>query len=137
MKFISPDVFGFLTPFSSSKTLVASTKNLDKNPSFQLPDQVEFVGLDVPEPIALMNILAKRGCNRVLWECGPNLASLAIKQGCVQELEVFIAPKLMGGSAVRTPIGDLGFSSMDQLLEISGLCLEGVGSDLLIKGFLN
>ena len=120
-----------------AKTIVASGKNINETRSTDLPDQVEVVCLDASEPMALMDSLAKRGCNKVLWECGPSLASLAIDQGCVQEVAVFIAPKLMGGVPARTPLAELGFSSMDQLLEIQKLSVKGVGTDLLIKGYLN
>lgn len=48
--------------------------------------------------------MALRGCNQVLWECGPELAAAAIAEGCVQELAAVIAPKLMGGQPARTPL---------------------------------
>ena len=72
--------------------------------------------LELPacEPLALLEALAQRGCNQVLWECGPELAAAAIRQDCVQELAVVIAPKLLGGVEARTPIGDLGLTRLDQ-----------------------
>ncbi|NCU92114.1 MAG: bifunctional diaminohydroxyphosphoribosylaminopyrimidine deaminase/5-amino-6-(5-phosphoribosylamino)uracil reductase RibD, partial [Synechococcaceae bacterium WB7_1B_046] len=75
---------------------------------------IERLPLDRCEPQQLMEALANRGCNRVLWECGPELAAGAIGQGCVQHIAAVIAPKLLGGIAACTPLGDLGFLSMEQ-----------------------
>ena len=88
------------------------------------------------EPNALLKDLASRGCNRVLWECGPSLAAAALQQGCVQELAVVIAPKLMGGALARTPLGDLGFTAMDQVLPLSLASAQKLGDDLLLQGQL-
>lgn len=89
--------------------------------------------LELPscEPAALMEALAARGCNRVLWECGPELAAAALRQGCVQELAAVIAPKLLGGQAARTPLGDLGQESLDQAQPWRELERTNLGSDWL------
>ena len=92
---------------------------------------VERLVLPACEPAALLAALAARGCNRVLWECGPELATAALRQGCVQELKAVIAPKLLGGLAARSPLGDLGLESMDQVHPWRELTQTGLGSDLL------
>ena len=98
---------------------------------------VEHQMLDRCEPEWLLPELARRGCNRVLWECGPGLASAALQQGCVQEIAAVIAPKLLGGELARTPLGDLGFTAMDQVLSLN--CEPGLslGHDLLLKAQLS
>jgi diaminohydroxyphosphoribosylaminopyrimidine deaminase/5-amino-6-(5-phosphoribosylamino)uracil reductase len=73
---------------------------------------VERLALDACEPRELLQALAERGCNRVLWECGPELAAAALRQDCVQELAAVIAPKLLGGVPARTPTGDLGLTKV-------------------------
>lgn len=89
--------------------------------------------LELPscEPAALMEALAARGCNRVLWECGPELAAAALRQECVQELAAVIAPKLLGGQAARTPLGDLGQESLDQAQPWRELERTNLGGDWL------
>ena len=81
----------------------------------QLLDQigVECLELDPCTPVTVLEALAQRGCNQVLWECGPPLAAEALKQGCVQQLAAVIAPKLLGGLAARTPLGDLGLDDVN------------------------
>ena len=97
-----------------------------------LPEGPECLELLASEPLDLLHALAARGCNRVLWECGPALAAAAVQQGCVQELAVVIAPKLLGGTLARTSLGDLGFSAMDQVIPLSALTAERLGCDLLL-----
>ena len=98
---------------------------------------VDLEQLDRCEPQQLLPALARRGCNRVLWECGPGLASAALQQGCVQEIAAVIAPKLLGGALARTPLGDLGFTAMDQVMSLN--CEPGLslGHDLLLKAQLS
>ena len=80
-----------------------------------------------------MEALAERGCNQVLWECGPELAAAAIRQGCVQEIAAVVAPKLMGGTAARTPLGELNFSAMEEVLQGDWHQCETLGHDWLLR----
>ena len=99
----------------------------------QAPNGPERLELEQCEPLPLMQHLAARGCNQVLWECGSELAAAAIRQGCVQEVAAVLAPKLMGGPAARTPLGELGFTAMDQVLCGQLLPPRPIGDDWLIS----
>jgi len=92
---------------------------------------VERLELAACEPDPLLEALAARGCNRVLWECGPELAAAALRQGCVQELAVVIAPRLLGGLAARTPLGNLGLEGLDLVPSWRELERRDLGGDLL------
>ena len=98
---------------------------------------VELELLERCEPLLLLSALAGRGCNRVLWECGPALAAAALQQGCVQEIAAVIAPKLLGGELARTPLGDLGFTAMDQVQMLSCESARRLGNDLLLQAQLS
>jgi len=92
---------------------------------------VERLALADCGPRALLEELARRGCNQVLWECGPELAAAALRQGCVQELAAVIAPKLLGGVAARTPVGDLDLEAMAQVTPWHSAERSALGADLL------
>ncbi|MCB4377182.1 MULTISPECIES: bifunctional diaminohydroxyphosphoribosylaminopyrimidine deaminase/5-amino-6-(5-phosphoribosylamino)uracil reductase RibD [unclassified Synechococcus] len=113
-----------------ASTLVAHGPDADPN---RLPCGPEGLGLSVCDPLQLMEVLAQRGCNQVLWECGPELAAAAIRQGCVQEIAAVVAPKLMGGTAARTPLGELDFSAMDEVLQGGWHQCEPLGQDWLLR----
>ena len=77
--------------------------------------EVEKVSSDNPELIS--KILAKRGCNKVLWECGPRLATAAIQSKCIQEIITFIAPKILGGENSMNPFCDFKFEEMHEIIK--------------------
>lgn len=92
---------------------------------------VETLELSACEPRPLLEALAGRGCNQVLWECGPSLAAAALRQGCVQRLAAVIAPRLLGGATARTPLGDLGLADLAEARLWTGQQLSRCGPDLL------
>ena len=113
-----------------AQTLVAHGPDAELQ---RFPSGPEELVLSACEPKQLMEALAERGCNQVLWECGPELAAAAIRQGCVQEIAAVVAPKLMGGRAARTPLGDLNFSSMNEVLQGSWHQCAPLGHDWLLR----
>ena len=94
---------------------------------------VERLELPRCEPEALLEALAQRGCNQVLWECGPELAAAALRQGCVQQIAAVLAPKLLGGIAARTPLGELGLVDVNQAEPWGTERLQRLGDDLLLE----
>lgn len=92
---------------------------------------VERLALERCGPLALLGGLAARGCNRVLWECGPQLAATALVEGCVQQVAAVIAPKLLGGLPARTPLGELGLSAINEAQKVEQLKMELLGNDWL------
>ena len=92
---------------------------------------VEQLQLPSCEPLQLLEALASRGCNQVLWECGPELAAAALRQGCVQRIAAVTAPKLLGGLAARTPLGNLNLMDVNQAMPWNSDQLQRLGDDLL------
>mgnify|MGYP001345507406 CR=1 FL=1 len=96
--------------------------------------EVEKVSSDNPELIS--KLLAKRGCNKVLWECGPRLATSAIKSNCIQEIITFIAPKILGGEISMNPFGDFEFREMNEIIKLTDLQFNLISNDICIKSSL-
>ncbi|MBD2103331.1 bifunctional diaminohydroxyphosphoribosylaminopyrimidine deaminase/5-amino-6-(5-phosphoribosylamino)uracil reductase RibD [Leptolyngbya sp. FACHB-261] len=96
---------------------------------------VEVVELDLLTPKTALDYLYSRGLLTVLWECGGTLAAQAIREGTVQKLLAFIAPKIIGGSGF-TPVADLGFTEMTQALQLKQLQVRQLGQDWLFEGYL-
>ena len=119
---------------SKAKTLViydsssANESNLSRIPKCV---EVEKVSSDNPELIS--KILAKRGCNKVLWECGPGLATAAIQSNCIQELITFIAPKILGGENSMNPLSDFEFREMHEIIKLSDSQFSLIGNDICVK----
>lgn len=92
---------------------------------------VETLELPACEPLDLLEALAARGCNQVLWECGPELAAAAVRQGCVQEIAAVIAPKLLGGEPARTPLASLGLERVQAAAVLNTATPLALDRDLL------
>ncbi|MEO1180756.1 MAG: bifunctional diaminohydroxyphosphoribosylaminopyrimidine deaminase/5-amino-6-(5-phosphoribosylamino)uracil reductase RibD [Cyanobacteria bacterium J06636_28] len=101
-----------------------------------LPKQVEIITINPLTPAAVLDSLYARGVSNVLWECGGTLTAAALRQGVIQKIWAFIAPKLIGGSQAYTPVGDMGFTKMTEALALNSTELEKIGSDWLIQGYL-
>ncbi len=90
---------------------------------------VERLVLSRCDPLELLEQLGQRGCNQVLWECGPTLAAAALQAGAVQDIAAVIAPRPMGGLPARTPLDDLGYTAMEQVPHWRGDVPRRLGDD--------
>lgn len=122
---------------NKAKTLViydSSTANESYLTRIPKCVEVEKVTSDNPELIS--KLLAKRGCNKVLWECGPKLATPAIKSSCIQEIITFIAPKIIGGENSMNPFGDFEFREMHEIIKLSDSQVSLIRNDICVKSSL-
>ena len=106
----------------------ANEKYLDK-----LPKCVEIAKISSDNPILLSKLLAERGFNKILWECGPKLATSAFQSGCIQETITFIAPKILGGVSSMTPFADFNFEDMNQVKKLNRGEIKFLDNDFCIS----
>lgn len=90
-----------------------------------LPDKSGQVNL-----LALVKLLAEKECNNVLVEAGAELAGAFLQAGLVDELVIYMAPKLLGSSA--RPLLSLPFDCMDQQVGLDITDIRKVGDDIRI-----
>lgn len=86
-------------------------------------------GIDL---VILMMQLAKRNVNSIWVEAGPTLAGLLLKLGLVDELIVYIAPKLLGDTAH----GLVNFPALAHLSDAPKFAftdVQKVGDDLRVR----
>ena len=113
-----------------AKTIIVYGPEGDEAFFDDLPDGPEKLRLNSNDPSELLTLLAKKGCNKILWECGPLLATSAIESKCVQELVVFVSPKLLGGKPAMSPLGSFGFESINSTYKLQHSLLDRKGEDL-------
>ena len=122
------DLSNTLLVYDSS---TANEENLKRIPKNVL---VEKVSSD--DPKILSRILAEKGCNKVLWECGPELATAAVKAGCIQEFITFLGPKIIGGENGMTPFSDFEFNSMNEVINLNLKEIKPIGTDIYLRSYL-
>ena len=120
-----------------AKTLVVYDESSANEKCLEnLPNCVEIEKIPSDNPNLLSKLLAERGLNKILWECGPGLATSAIRNGCIQETIAFIAPKILGGVSSMTPFGELDFEQMDEVKILKKGGIQYLNGDICIKNFL-
>ena len=103
----------------------------------RIPKNVEILKVTSDNPKLVSNILAQKGCNSILWECGPKLATSAIKSDCIQECITFIAPKILGGDDCMTPFSDFQFISMNEIIKLNLKEINRFGDDICLTSNIN
>lgn len=94
---------------------------------FQLSDNEQR--LDVTQ---VMLTLAQLGVNEVHTECGSHLAGSLLKEQLVDEMVVYMAPKILGAQAQSLlDFGEL--TQMDQAIDVNIENITSIGQDLKLQ----
>ncbi len=80
--------------------------------------------------------LGALGVASVLLEGGPHLAGAFLDAGEIDEIRLFLAPLLLGGSAARDPLEGEGVERISEALRALTMSCESVADDLLISARL-
>lgn len=78
--------------------------------------------------------LGRRGVMSVLVEGGQQLSGALLREGLVDKLELFIAPKLLGGGT--RSVLNLGINRMRDIIDLKETHWQKVGNDMLLTGYL-
>ncbi|MDR3211550.1 MAG: bifunctional diaminohydroxyphosphoribosylaminopyrimidine deaminase/5-amino-6-(5-phosphoribosylamino)uracil reductase RibD [Planctomycetota bacterium] len=93
----------------------------------RLPASKAHVDLD-----SLLRELGRRGVNHVLAEGGGELAAGLIEAGLVDEIMLFLAPKVVGGRTAPSPVAGTGISCLAKAAGWRLLEVERVGVDVMV-----
>jgi diaminohydroxyphosphoribosylaminopyrimidine deaminase / 5-amino-6-(5-phosphoribosylamino)uracil reductase len=108
-------------------------------------DALEAAGVQVlvatgeNEPARVRSALEQLGAlgvTAMLLEGGPHLAGAFLDAGEIDEIRLFLAPLLLGGSAARDPLEGKGVEQISEALRALTFDCERVGEDLLVSARL-
>ena len=85
---------------------------------------------------AALDQLGSQGISSVLLEGGPHLAGAFLDAGEIDEIRLFLAPLLLGGSSARDPLEGEGVERISEAVRPLDFDWENVGGDLLISARL-
>lgn len=83
---------------------------------------------------SLMDYLGERGIDSVLIEGGSLVSSSALEAGVVDEVMLFVAPKIIGGEDAKSPVGGEGIRWMKDAIALKDVEVQTLGPDILIRG---
>ena len=82
----------------------------------------------------LLDELAKRGVQQVLVEGGPQVAASFLREGLVDEICVYIAPKVLG--SVGTAYIGKSLTGWEQAIGLHCVQIKAFGDDIRLRGIL-
>ncbi len=82
----------------------------------------------------VMAELGRRGCTNVLTEAGPGILGSLFDSSLIDEVHIFIAPRLVGGTLARAAIGGQGLESIPAIPNVQRIRHTSIGDDLLLEG---
>lgn len=97
-----------------------------------------YINTDEAGNISFKDILYKLGemkITSVLVEGGSRVFYRIFKEGLVDKIFIFLAPKLLLGKGIPFMNGD-GISKISDAVKIKNLSVENIGEDILVKGYL-
>ncbi len=86
--------------------------------------------------VSALDQLGALGVTSVLLEGGPHLAGAFFDAGEVDEVRLFLAPVVLGGSTARDPLEGEGAERIAEATRALSLDVERIGSDVLISARL-
>ena len=88
----------------------------------------------MPDLRFLLDELGKRGVQQVLVEGGPHVAASFLREALVDELCVYVAPKVLGAAGTA----DLGepLTQLDRVIGLHHVQIKAFGEDVRISGRL-
>jgi diaminohydroxyphosphoribosylaminopyrimidine deaminase/5-amino-6-(5-phosphoribosylamino)uracil reductase len=95
-----------------------------------LPAEADGGGVSLQ---ALWAALGKRDVQSVLLEGGPTLAASAVRDGLVDRVVVFLAPKLLGGVTAPGVLGGKGLAPVGEAVRLDVVAVERVGEDIRVE----
>ena len=96
---------------------------------------LQFPSRDPAERLRpLWNELGSRGMTHVLIEGGAEVLGSLLDTRCIDEIHLFLAPKLIGGNEARSAIGGAGVAQIAAGRTLDDLACEPLGEDYYLHG---
>jgi len=123
----------------SSKVIIATTSKAPKHKIDKLQNKGARILVLKPKKglvdlKELMKELGKSEIASVMIEGGAELSGNAIKEGIVDRLLIFTAPKIIGNGL--GPIKNLGITKVNKAINLKNISTKKIGNDLLVEGNL-
>jgi diaminohydroxyphosphoribosylaminopyrimidine deaminase / 5-amino-6-(5-phosphoribosylamino)uracil reductase len=100
-------------------------------------DVIVATGENEPARVrSALDQLGESGIHAILLEGGPHLAGAFLDAGEIDEVRLFLAPLLLGGSKARDPLEGEGVEKISEALRALTLDCERIADDVLISARL-
>lgn len=122
-----------------TRTIVATTNKSNERDRKKLEEsKVEvLVVKDKAGKVDLKDLMVRLGemkIDSILLEGGGNLNYSALEAGIVDEVQMYISPKIIGGENSKSPVEGNGIEFLKDAFKLEKINCSFVGEDILIEG---
>lgn len=131
-----------ITDLSTSKTIIATANNADKEKINLLKNHgVEILVCNKKNEkvdlVDLMKKLGKLNIDSILLEGGATLNYSALEANVVDKIQFYIAPKIIGGGNSKTPVGGSGIGELKDAYKIKELNTRMIDEDIFLECYID
>lgn len=125
-----------------SRTIIATTKGCNKEKEEELIKKgIEVLKIkSKEEKIDLNSLMSKLGelkIDSILLEGGSDLGFSSLKEGIIDKVLIYIAPKMIGGEKAKGPLGGLGIERLKDAFLLKNIENKRIGNDILISAYIS
>lgn len=87
----------------------------------------------------LKELVQRAGAEKIdsiLLESGGTLSEALLREGLIDEVLAFVAPKIIGGKQAKTPVEGDGVTMMADAIELTDTLMDVIDGDVLISGLV-
>ena len=127
--------------YNNNNTIVACIENAD----LIKKEKLEKMGVKVMETkskkgkVDLQEVVEKLGKDKIdsiLLEGGGTLNFSALKEGIVDKVRFYIAPKIIGGQNSKNSVSGQGFYNLDDCVNLKDMSYEQMGNEIVVEGYI-
>lgn len=122
------------TDKEKQRPYIAAGCEIIELPLYKEEQQKAAAGLDLR---LLRKELGRRSIDSLLLEGGGTLNEAALKQGIVNKVQAYIAPKIFGGAKAKTPVEGEGISIVSEAVKLKNMNICMYGEDILVEAEVN
>ena len=76
------------------------------------------------------------GMDSILIEAGEQLSAALLEAKLVNKIRAYIAPKIIGGTNAKSPIGGYGATNMSEVINLKSMNFTHIENDFVVEGYV-
>jgi len=76
------------------------------------------------------------GMDSILIEAGEQLSAALLEAKLVNKIRAYIAPKIIGGTNAKSPIGGYGATNMSEVINLKSMNVTHIENDFVVEGYI-
>jgi diaminohydroxyphosphoribosylaminopyrimidine deaminase/5-amino-6-(5-phosphoribosylamino)uracil reductase len=81
--------------------------------------------------------LAKKEITSILIEGGAQVIGSALKENLVDQMHIYMAPKIIGDQKALSAVDGLGIKKINQAIRLHHLIVKKIGQDIFLEGYVH